>query len=58
MAGIPFYDGEAVKSVLTYEELVPVIEETLAKFSLSSLNHTNNVHQPLRATAAIEKFNG
>ena len=56
MDNIPYFNAEQVRTTLHYDQLVPIIEETLASFSLDSPD--GRVHQPLRATAVVKKNNG
>jgi len=55
MENIPFYDGDNIKSCLTYDLLVEAIEKALADFSKGA---HGGVSQPLRATVDVTDHNG
>ena len=47
-----FIDAETVKSVLTYEQLIDVMENAVSKFSSKS------VIQPVRTVLPVERAGG
>lgn len=53
---VPYFDAIQVCQALDYKQLIPLIEDTLGKFSSDSSEC--EVDQPLRATVKISKHDG